>query len=115
MGANGILVRQGATVVCGSCTVSGNGFSGVANGRDGIHVEESSSVAFAFGNYSVTDNAGAGISLNNLSGVSFNGSGSVTNNGGLKVACNPNYTTAAGLSNAGVVQSDPAQTNCAGP
>jgi hypothetical protein len=108
--SQGILVRDGSMVRCVPCTVSGN----VA---DGIHAEQSSTVEMQSGatGFSVSGNGGMGISLSNLSSVTFRGNGTVTTTGALKVACNPSYTTAANLSNAGVVQTDPTQTNCAGP
>ena len=118
--AQGILARQGGAVICASCIVRGNGF---ATGSDGILVEQSSSIVFQhdFGvspltDYSVTGNAAKGISLFNLSGVTFNPHGTVTGNasGGLTVACNPSFTTAAGLSNAGLIPNS-AQTTCVGP
>jgi hypothetical protein len=94
--AAGIFVSHG-TLLCKPCRVTGNGFG---NGADGIHLESSSSVSFGAG-YSVTGNAGAGISLRYLSGASFRGgAGNVSGNlGTWDIVCNPTFTTADGLAN----------------
>jgi hypothetical protein len=88
----GILLRQGAALVCNQCTVTGNG-------SHGVNVEENSVASF-LANSSVTNNVGAGINLTNLSSASFwDGTGNVTNNNGGQgdLVCNPKYTTTAGL------------------
>ncbi len=87
----GILLRQGAALICQACTVTGNG-------SVGINVKDNSLATF-HGNSSVTGNTGTGINLTNLSGASFDGTESVTgNNGGqADLVCNPKYTTVDGL------------------
>lgn len=110
---DGFTLRGGAELICAGCTINGNQ-------GDGIHAEQSSSAVlqFYFGPtsnlpYSVTGNTGAGVSLTNLSGATFRNHGSVASNAGpFDVACNPSFTAAGGLANAGVL---PSRTNCAGP
>jgi len=112
----GVWVAQGATFLCGGCSVHDNA-------GDGVHAEQGSTVRFqtAFAvptatPYRVTQNGGAGVSLANLANVSFGGGSSdnivATNQGPLDVACNPSFAAAGGLANAGVAAN---RTNCAGP
>lgn len=86
----GFMVRQGATLICQGCTVT-------LNGSEGVHFEENSVGSFV-SNFSVTGNAGAGVSVSNGSNASFLGGGNATNNNGGQgdVVCNPHYTTVAG-------------------
>jgi hypothetical protein len=97
--AEGISVNQG-TLLCVPCTVTGNG---LGNGADGVHLESSSSVVFRNGTYSVTGNAGAGVSLSNLSSAQFgattDGSNLSGNHGAYDIVCNPSFTTATGRAN----------------
>jgi Right handed beta helix region len=113
----GVWVAQGAVFVCSVCSIT-------ANGGDGVHAEQGSTVRFQtdFGvpsaaPYRVMQNGGAGVSLTNLANVSFfggdGGGGNVSENQGpLDVVCNASFTAAGGLANAGVAAG---RTNCAGP
>jgi len=84
----GLQVRQGGIFICQLCTVT-------RNGSEGVHLEENSVGSFV-GDFRVTGNAGAGVSLSNGSTATFGG-GNVTSNGGQgDVVCNPNYTTVNG-------------------
>jgi len=83
-----LQVRQGGIFICQLCTVT-------RNGSEGVHLEENSVGSFV-GDFRVTGNAGAGVSLSNGSTATFGG-GNVTSNGGQgDVVCNPNYTTVNG-------------------
>jgi len=86
----GFMLRQGGTLICQGCTVTGNS-------SEGVHLEENSVGSF-IGNFSVTGNTGAGVRLLNGSNASFLGGGNVTNNNGGQgdVVCNPHFTTVAG-------------------
>jgi parallel beta-helix repeat protein len=109
----GLRVIQGSSAVCGSCTIS-------SNGADGVEVAENSNLVLTldFGvpnppGHSITGNNGAGVSLTNLSGVSMPTAGNVSGNAGIfDITCNPSFTSASNLANAGL---SPGRTNCVGP
>jgi hypothetical protein len=86
----GFMVRQGGTLICQGCSVTGNS-------SEGVHLEENSVGSFV-GNFNVTGNTGAGVSMLNGSNAAFLGGGNVTNNNGGQgdVLCNAHFTTVAG-------------------
>ena len=57
----------------------------------------------------VTDNAGPGVIVQDLSMVSFNGASVTHNGGGMDVACNPQYPATRGVADTGAI------TNCVEP
>lgn len=108
----GLSAFHGSEVDCGSCTVSHNGATGID-----VAIGATAVLTLDFGAqttppYNITANGGVGVGVADLSTVTFEVPGNVGgNNGPFDLACNPTFTTAVGLANAGL---PPARTNCTG-
>jgi hypothetical protein len=86
----GIFVGEGAELRCGGCTIRNNS-------SDGIHLDVSAalSVTPAFAYFdgasfhaTITNNAGVGVYVGELSSATFTGQTSVNGNGQPDIACN---------------------------
>lgn len=101
----GILAANHSTVRCLPCTIANNS-------NDGVRLQKDSEGHFDFGGNTITGNAGAGVTLLDLSFGSFDPGDVVTGNlGGTDVVCNPQFSATRGaLTNIGG-----GTTNCTEP
>jgi hypothetical protein len=106
----GVLVGEGAEFQCGGCTIRGN--SG-----DGVHADVSAAISigptfdYDGSTYqtTITQNAGVGVYVGDLSSAVFLGATSVSGNAEPDIACNsPTAVTRGALAAAG----GNAHTNC---